>query len=154
MRYTIFFLLVLLALPALAKDSESKARSQLRTFLGRMSQIEAQVHAIEPMHLPLQGRTAAQDREMTGRIEQLDKLYSKDTLQLGKELNRYGADVPDSLNPQYQSVKDTYGAFSTWVDTRLQYQNAGVKNPGLKALEKLEKTTYADYKKAFSAVKL
>ena len=137
-------------LPCLAKDSESQAKTRFRSWLRSMSEIEARVKTIQPMHIAREKRTRQEDREIMRRIEYLDAINSKDVPAVAREVNNY-RDCPDSLALAYQSLRDAEGAFANWVGTKLELQNAGVNNPGLESLRKNEPLRYQDYRKAFEA---
>lgn len=152
MRWTTVTVLLLCTLAGIAQPAvDAKIKAQAQGFLKRMAEIEKKAAAIEPMHIPLQGRTRAQDQEMTRRIEFLDKLNSNEVATLLRDIK--SAQLPGPLEP----VRDAADALSQWTDTKLSLQNAGVNNPSLANLKKAEprdhKAFQDAYKKALEVAK-
>jgi len=136
---------------ALAKDSVSQSKTRLKTFLNTMVAIEREAKPIEPMHISIQKRTRAEDKEMTRRIEFLDELIQGKVRNLGKEISGYQSQVDDSLALSHQAVKDAYEALDGWLSAKLTLQNAGVNNPSLETLKKNEPLKYQEYQQKLKA---
>ena len=125
-----------------AKDSEAQARTKLQGYVKSMKELEAQARGIQPMNIPLAGRTRAQDKEMMRRIEFVDNLLHKNVKPLALEVNRYEAPA------RWASVKDAANKLHDWFGTKVQLQNAGVNNPGLEYLKKSEPIKLREFQEA------
>lgn len=141
---TILAMLLTFHLTATAQPAvDAKVKAQAQGFLKRMAEIEKKAAAVEPMHIPLQGRTRAQDQEMTKRIEFLDNLRNKEVAPLLKDVNR--AQLPAPLTP----VREAAEALDQWTSTKLSLQNAGVNNPSLASLKKSEPVDHKAFQEAY-----
>lgn len=151
MRNLIVLLCLVLAIPALAKESVSQTRTRLKGYLKTMSALEREARGIEPMHIPIKQRTPAQNKEMERRIEFLDNLLHQRVRPLGSEIRSRGSDLDPSMALPNQAVGDAYNALDDWLNTKLELQNAGVNNPGLETLKKNEPQRYQEYQAKWQA---
>lgn len=151
MRYLVLLLCLLLSTAVLAKESPGQTKTRLKGYLKTMTSLEKEARSIEPMHIPMNQRTPAQNKEMERRIEFLDTLLQTKVKSLGSEIRSNSNNVDPSMALPNQAVGDAYNALDDWISGKLELQNAGVNNPGLEALKRNEPKKYQEYQAKWQA---